>query len=862
MEEMNKEENKTDKTDKTDKTYKPEIIPNENDIKKVSILDMFPTKEMTEAGNGTYKLSCPYCGLQGGRTEGFIIFPDSNTAFCHSSGKWFRMLEAYALRKKIINCIDGRDPGEKDKKVLGGELFTLTLDEFKNEYGTEKYNQLIEDLNIRKRIELPGNNRYISDFCDELANIYKSRNILFQRVESGDVVQIDRYREANSTSDDEGEITMERGFKKVDPDEFSSSAEKFIKPWTRLFTKSGGEIIVNRSMTVSQAKSVISSEEFKKRLPAMKRIFTIQIPTLYKNNLSFPKKGYDKRYCSWLPYNAPQIRPTMFNLEQAKTIINLIFEEFCFASEKDKTHAIAAFITPFCRGLFPNFATRTPVFIYMANRERAGKDYCAGCSGMLYEGLCTEEPPICGSEDDNVLNSDELRKKITACLIQGKKRFHSSNNKGHLNSSVFEMATTMKTWSDRILGHSKLILYNNEMDYSLSGNLGIKLTPDLMNRGRIINLHLVDEDANARTFKNPRLHEWIFDNRITVISAIYKLVENWFEMGCPDGSIPFTSFPEWAKIVGGIMEAAGYENPCSRDDSMTDGLIALDSETEEMKQLFETCYDKHPNQFVKKKDIQEIIEKEGIMMYYDFNNRSDQIKFAQKIDRFANRMLSGILMKVDSKDKQKKYREYMFYKKEEQQSQQSKQSLPVTYITLKGCKNDTTNIAVIADIAVKNNIETKEINKDNIDYQAKNNIVYDKDNIVYKSENTEKNALKISISNSKNPLYSEQKITTFDEAANISKQFLAKEMEAKIDKPREKTNRELQFYEDPQCDKIVEMCTKEQVLEWVKNNPLASYENLYDTLGLGCFKHIGTLINEGLIKAYEDNWEAVNGTNV
>ena len=91
----------------------------------ITIMDLFPDKTETTQG---WKLECPDCGLQGGRTEGFILFPDKNTAYCHSSGKWFKMLEAYALKKKIIRCLDGREKGDSHEKILKGELYTITLE--------------------------------------------------------------------------------------------------------------------------------------------------------------------------------------------------------------------------------------------------------------------------------------------------------------------------------------------------------------------------------------------------------------------------------------------------------------------------------------------------------------------------------------------------------------------------------------------------------------------------------------------------------------------------------------------------------------------------------------------------------------
>jgi len=789
----------------------------EEEISEINIVDILGKENMTETTQG-YKMTCPDCGLQGGRTEGFIIFPDKNQAFCHSSGKWFKMLEAYALKKKIIRCLDGRESGDTSSKILRGELYTLTLDEFRNEFGTETYNQLQEELNIRQRIELPGNNRYASDFANELGDIYKSRNVLFFRGESREIVEIGRFKNI----DEEGKEYSEIGFIEVDPNRFVTLAEMFIKPWSTVFTKNG-QMNVDKSMTTSMASISLKSPNMQNKLPIIKRIFDIQIPIMKKGTLAFPRKGYDKRFGSWLPFNAPQIKEDMFTLEEAKALINKIFEEFCFATEKDRTHAIAAFITPFLRGMFPRFSTRTPVFIYMANRERAGKDYCAGCTGMLYEGVNTEEPAISNDEKGSGNANEEIRKKIMACFIQGKKRFHSSNNKGLLNNSIFEGIITAPTWSDRILGKSKNVKFDNEMDYSLSGNIGIRLTPDLANRARIINLHLVDEDANAREFKNPNLHEWILDNRGSIISALYVLVKNWVDKGMPKGSIPFTSFPHWAKICGGVMEAAGYNNPCESDKT---AIISLDSETEEMKLLFETCFDKCPNKWLSKDEIKRIVEENDIMPYLDFNVHSDKIKFGIKIDKFVQRILSGIYMNVDSLTMRNDRRKYKF-------SQE--------FGGVGGLGSVCTPVFTSLYSIIETKVRTPPTPPTPPTYNLNSETLNDISGDNFQSQDTT------------NPT----KVTSIDDLTQRYKDSL------KTVVPKEdvvvKSDRELQFYESPECADIVIRCSKDQVLEWIKNNPKISFEEMDKVLGLGCLKHVGDLINEGLVQAAETGWICSTG---
>ena len=100
--------------------------------KKYSILDLFKDEEITETNAG-YKTTCPDCGLQGDRTEGLILHPEKNIAYCHSSCKWFTLLETYAMKKGIIRCIDGREKGQKGT-LIPGEQFKETLDELEEEF--------------------------------------------------------------------------------------------------------------------------------------------------------------------------------------------------------------------------------------------------------------------------------------------------------------------------------------------------------------------------------------------------------------------------------------------------------------------------------------------------------------------------------------------------------------------------------------------------------------------------------------------------------------------------------------------------------------------------------------------------------
>jgi len=510
----------------------------------------------------------------------------------------------------------------------------------------------------KKEIILPTTGKSISVFAEELAEILKDKNTIFYRPDSKDIVEIGRLK-LHKTGEE-----IFTGFISVKPNRFITLIEKYasigvytLNQDTRIYE------FKEKSLSSEVANTVLSSHILQQALPQITRIFTIPLPIMYEGDLTFPKKGYDIRFSSWLPYNSPEISNPDMNLEEAKGVIERMFKEFCFETKQDYINAIAGLLTPFLRGLFTTFNTRTPVFFYLANRERAGKDYLAGITGIVYEGNNLEESPISNSENARSNNTDELRKKVLAAFINGRKRLHFSNNKGYIDNAVLEAVATSEKYSDRLLGKSELLTFDNELDISLSGNVGVGFTPDFANRCRFVRLFLDIENANARSFENPDLHEWVRKNRSLILSAFFSLVKNWINNGSPKGKLPFASFHQWANICGGIMESAGYESPCIPDTDILS--LGGDSETQDMKKLFELCYEKNPEKWIFKHDIRSLVmmDDSDLFSYYDFrNNKSDQIKFGNKIIKFIGRVLSDIKLVVRDKAVRASRQEFMFTK--------------------------------------------------------------------------------------------------------------------------------------------------------------------------------------------------------
>lgn len=394
-----------------------------------------------------------------------------------------------------------------------------------------------------------------------------------------------------------------------------------------------------KSITTSVAQISLQNDAWKNNLQHINRIFTVPIPILYENKLCFPKKGHDERFNSWLVKNAPEINESL-TLDEAKKTIENIYSEFCFTKPQDKVNAIAHLLTEFCQGLYTNFNTRTPIFFYEANRERAGKDYCALIPSLVFEGMSTQDPPI-STDVKKGKETEELRKKITTMLKNGRRRYHSSNNRGHISNEMLESLATSEFWADRVLGGNTEIKLPNELFISLSANTGFTSTPDFINRCVFIRMLLEIEDANKRQFKNPKLHEWILKNRNLIISALFCFVKNWFEKGMPKGITPFSSFPEWAEIVGGIMMCNDLGDCCLDNRAEIDA----DPETEGMKTLFLECHKKDPKKMWSLGGIIDFILEEELDIFDNYYFRKDdgsinnraKLKFGRLIRKYNHR---------------------------------------------------------------------------------------------------------------------------------------------------------------------------------------------------------------------------------
>ena len=303
-----------------------------------------------------------------------------------------------------------------------------------------------------------------------------------------------------------------------------------------------------------------------------------------------------------------------------KTSIETLLNDFPFADEIVKSRAIALMITPFIY-----YGGVTPVGIYLGNRERIGKDYLASLTRILANDTAGELHPL--------TNDEETRKTLLASCMANEEFAHFANNIKHMNSPSLEQGVTSRILKGRILGKSEVVNVPFNMIVTLSGNAGWSLTPDLTYRSVIVALHSNEENIMVRQFKGcPSLIA--AQKREEFWNYIKYMYDIWVEKGKPKGKINQATFPEWANIIGGIMEVNGYINPLIHTEAgAITGLI--DRDGQEWKRFLPMLYKVGVPCSIK--EIIQIAETNEYFEFFDFTKHGYRTAFGKIVKKYCDR---------------------------------------------------------------------------------------------------------------------------------------------------------------------------------------------------------------------------------
>lgn len=215
--------------------------------------------------------------------------------------------------------------------------------------------------------------------------------------------------------------------------------------------------------------------------------------------------------------------------------------------EPSEAMCLAMLITPFARRMIDG---QTPVFWVTKPVPGTGGTVLGEVPGRLFEG---RDPPRMSYTPGN---DEENRKElVTACRESRSVLFFDDVKV--FNARPYIQAITSPTVGGRLLGKSESVQRPNNFLWCGTGN-NTYFGEEMERRVVPIRLNAKTADIQTRTFKRKNFRGWVLEERGELIRAILTLIQHWIAQKSP----PFeerslTSFEAWARVVGGVLAAAG-----------------------------------------------------------------------------------------------------------------------------------------------------------------------------------------------------------------------------------------------------------------------------------------------------------------
>lgn len=430
-------------------------------------------------------------------------------------------------------------------------------------------------------IELPDDDRTGADFTAELgkhlaqAEIFRRGKILMALTERRERLE------------------------PVGDHEFRTLVERYVCLYRARVPKKTGEQLLKIRMTlgIDAARMAMNSPQLLGEIREVEHLHDIPLPVLRGDDtIAIMGNGYDtsSRTLTLHPcdYTA---RPCA----DGATFLRTLLSEFQFTEpERSLAVAVGAMLTLFARRLLPPLSHR-PAFIYLSNAAGGGKTLLADCAIAPVFGRSPRTP--------FPKREEELEKLLLAEVLCGCDCLLFDNVRGRVESASIENLLTSHVFKGRILNQSKTYEGENHLTMFFTGN-GVGVSEDLMRRSLFVELFQPEARAQDRQFKNPLSVGILVERRAEILAALWQIVQAWDKAGRPPGSKSHASFPEWARIIGGIVEHAGFASPVTAP-ALHDG---GNQDVEDMSVLVAVMRDSHADRPIDFEKLADLAAERGL----------------------------------------------------------------------------------------------------------------------------------------------------------------------------------------------------------------------------------------------------------
>jgi hypothetical protein len=260
-------------------------------------------------------------------------------------------------------------------------------------------------------------------------------------------------------------------------------------------------------------------------------------------------------------------------LPLATKFLRDLLAEFPFAADGGRSMSvqIAAMVSRF---LVIEGSGQIPFFCWNANSPRSGKSLLIKIVEIPVAGYCR----MMALPEEK----EEVAKVLDSAVLAGYQSLVFDNIRHKLEGAALEAFATSSVHSGRRMGGNRTFEIQKRTMVMFSCNQA-EVSPDLMGRMLFVDLFNLEADPQARKIKNPISDGYLErpEVRHSILSALASLIQAWADAGMPQGTERLVGFEEWSRVVGGIVEHAGFGSPLRRLEADEFG----DQDSADMKTL-------------------------------------------------------------------------------------------------------------------------------------------------------------------------------------------------------------------------------------------------------------------------------------
>ncbi len=273
-------------------------------------------------------------------------------------------------------------------------------------------------------------------------------------------------------------------------------------------------------------------------LPEIRGMINCPVIVEREGKLHIVQSGYDPT--TKLFVSSGGQLPTV-TLEQAVFYLGGILQQFDFQTPGDRSRAIASLLTPALK--FGGFLKDPiPADVAEADQSQSGKTHRQKITAALYN----EEVNIVIKKDGSGVGS--LEEGFGTALVEGRPFIQFDNVRGKLNSQTLESFMTARGPFPARPAYSKVVMVDPSKFMIFINSNGYQATPDLGNRSSIIRI------KKRPGFQFKDMLGFVKREQRTLLSSVFKVIEEWFNRGKQRTTDTRHDFREWSQTLDWILQ--------------------------------------------------------------------------------------------------------------------------------------------------------------------------------------------------------------------------------------------------------------------------------------------------------------------